>query len=40
MRAFVIRGFGQKAGVDFDRVHEELIGPALRQVGADGGTCA
>lgn len=38
MRAFVIRGFGQKAGVDFDRVHEELIGPALRQVGADGGT--
>jgi hypothetical protein len=38
MRAFVIRGFGQKAGVDFDRVHKELIGPALREVGADGGT--
>jgi hypothetical protein len=38
MRAFVIRGFGQKAGVDFDRVHEELIGPALREVGADGDT--
>ena len=38
MRAFVIRGFGQKAGVDFDRVHKELIEPALREAGADGGT--
>jgi conflict system pore-forming effector with SLATT domain/uncharacterized protein DUF4231/tetratricopeptide repeat protein len=38
MRAFVIRGFGTKAGVDFDRVHEELIAPALRQLGIDGGT--
>jgi cytochrome c551/c552 len=38
MRAFVIRGFGQKAGVDFDQVHAELIAPALQQVGIDGGT--
>ena len=38
MRAFVIRGFGVKAGVDFDRVHEELIGPALATVGLEGGT--
>jgi hypothetical protein len=38
MRAFVIRSFGAKAGVDFDRVHTELIEPALRQVGIDGGT--
>jgi hypothetical protein len=38
MRAFVIRGFGQKAGVDFDRVDAELIKPALRQLGIDGGT--
>src|SRR6266852_1027130 len=38
MRAFVIRGFGQKAGVDFDRVHQELIKPALEEVGAGGGT--
>src|SRR3954470_4604173 len=38
MRAFVIRGFGVKAGVDFDRVHEELIGPALETVGLEGGT--
>ena len=34
MRAFVIRGFGQKAGVDFERVHAELIAPAL-QAGGD-----
>ena len=38
MRAFVIRGFGTKAGVDFERVHEQLIGPALRQAGLEGGT--
>src|SRR5215467_13391234 len=38
MRAFVIRGFGQKAGVDFDRVDAELIKPALQQLGIDGGT--
>jgi hypothetical protein len=38
VRAFVIRGFGVKAGVDFDRVHEELIGPALAAVGLEGGT--
>ncbi|SDD47842.1 hypothetical protein SAMN05660690_4315 [Geodermatophilus telluris] len=38
MRAFVIRGFGVKAGVDFDRVHEDLIGPALDAVGLEGGT--
>ena len=38
MRAFVIRGFGQKSGVDFDRVHQELIKPALEEVGAGGGT--
>src|SRR5260370_10490214 len=38
MRAFVIRGFGQKACVDFDRVDAELTAPALQQVGIDGGT--
>ncbi len=38
MRAFVIRGFGTKAGVNFDQVHNELITPALRQLGIDGGT--
>jgi hypothetical protein len=34
----VIRSFGQKAGVDFDRVHTDLIAPALQQVSAEGGT--
>jgi len=38
MRAFVIRGFGTKAGVNFDQVHKDLIAPALRQLGIDGGT--
>ena len=38
MRAFVIRGFGQQAGIDFERVHEELIGPALAGVGIDHGS--
>src|SRR4029450_1864408 len=38
MRAFVIRGFGEKAGVDFDWVHQELIEPALTRVGLEGGT--
>jgi hypothetical protein len=37
VRAFVIRGFGRQAGVDFERVHEELIGPALAEVGIDDG---
>jgi SMODS and SLOG-associating 2TM effector domain 1/Protein of unknown function (DUF4231) len=37
MRAFVIRAFGQQAGVDFERVHTELIAPALHQAGVDGG---
>jgi hypothetical protein len=37
VRAFVIRGFGQKAGVDFERVHRELIRPALADAGVDGG---
>jgi SMODS and SLOG-associating 2TM effector domain 1/Protein of unknown function (DUF4231) len=38
VRAFVIRSFGEKAGVDFDRVHADLIAPALQQVSAEGGT--
>src|ERR1700745_136391 len=42
-RAFVIRPFGTKkdsAGteIDFERVHRELIDPALKQAGLDGGT--
>jgi hypothetical protein len=38
VRAFVIRGFGEKSGVDFDWVHAELIAPALKTVGLEGGT--
>jgi SMODS and SLOG-associating 2TM effector domain 1/Protein of unknown function (DUF4231)/Tetratricopeptide Repeats-Sensor len=37
VRAFVIRGFDKKKGVDFERVHEELIAPALTEAGIDGG---
>lgn len=30
MRAFIIRPFGEKEGIDFDRVDRELIQPALK----------
>jgi len=38
MRAFVVRPFAVKNGVDFERVHEELIVPALAAVGIEGDT--
>lgn len=38
MRAFIVRPFGTKQGVDFDRVETELIGPALTRLGIDGRT--
>ena len=38
MRAFIIRPFGTKGGIDFDRVETLLIGPALDRVGATGRT--
>jgi conflict system pore-forming effector with SLATT domain/uncharacterized protein DUF4231 len=37
VRAWVIRGFGRRAGIDFERVHEQLIGPALAEAGIDDG---
>lgn len=42
-RAFVIRPFGVKPSnnneeIDFEDVHEKLIGPALRKIGLSGGT--
>src|SRR6185436_2204011 len=37
-RAFIIRPFGTKAGVDFDAVEEMLIQPALAQIGLSGST--
>src|SRR5215470_3459317 len=44
-RVFVIRGFGTKTdtkggSVDFDRVHTDLIAPALARCGLAGGTTA
>ena len=43
MRAFIVRPFGTKEGIDFERVERELIAPALarlraRGVDIDGGT--
>ena len=37
-RAFIIRPFGAKAGVNFDTVDEKLIQPALAQIGVIGNT--
>ncbi|HEX8284467.1 MAG TPA: tetratricopeptide repeat-containing protein [Pyrinomonadaceae bacterium] len=36
MRAFIIRPFGTKDGIDFDEVARVLIAPALEAVGAKG----
>lgn len=36
MRAFVIRPFGVKGGIDFDRVERDLIAPALAHLRIDG----
>jgi hypothetical protein len=38
MRAFVIRPFGTRKGVNFDDVESELVGPALDNIGAEGRT--
>src|SRR5947207_12047136 len=38
MRAFIIRPFGAKKGIDFERVERELIGPALDHIHAEGRT--
>lgn len=40
MQAFIVRPFGVKEGVDFDKVHNELIHPALKKIGIDGSTTA
>ena len=38
MRAFIIRPFGTKAGIDFEKVDAELIAPALERLKLEGGT--
>ena len=37
-RAFVVRPFGTKRGIDFDRVQRELLTPVLDGLGIDGST--
>lgn len=38
MHAFIVRPFGIKDGIDFDRVEQELIRPALAALNISGGT--
>ena len=40
MRAFIVRPFGVKNGIDFDLVEKELVQPALKKAGFSGGTTA
>jgi hypothetical protein len=40
VQAFIVRPFGEKEGIDFDRVERELIAPALEALGIVGGTTA
>jgi tetratricopeptide (TPR) repeat protein len=40
MHAFIVRPFGTKKGIDFDRVEEELIRPALAALKISGGATA
>lgn len=37
-RAFIVRPFSTQDGIDFNRVEEKLIAPALAQVGVEGRT--
>ncbi|HEX7150202.1 MAG TPA: tetratricopeptide repeat-containing protein [Thermoanaerobaculia bacterium] len=39
-RAFIVRPFGEKKGIDFDRVESELISPALARLEIAGRTTA
>lgn len=38
MRAFIIRPFGTRKGIDFEEVEKNLVGPALDTIGAEGRT--
>ncbi len=38
MRAFIIRPFGTRKGINFDEVENQLVGPALDRIGAEGRT--
>jgi hypothetical protein len=39
-RAFIVRPFGTKEGIDFDAVDQALIQPALKAAGVPGSTTA
>lgn len=38
LNVFIVRPFGAKGGIDFDKVEGELIRPAMEQAGLTGGT--
>lgn len=38
LNVFIVRPFGTKNGIDFDRVETDLIRPAMEQAGLTGGT--
>jgi hypothetical protein len=38
LNVFIVRPFGTKEGIDFDRAEAELIRPAMEQAGLKGGT--
>ena len=38
MFVFVVRPFGTKNDIDFDKVHRELIAPAMARLGLQGDT--
>src|SRR3954453_2588424 len=38
VHAFIVRPFNSKQGIDFERVHDQLIGPALEELGIRGST--
>ena len=38
LNVFIVRPFGNKNGIDFDKVENELIRPAMQQAGLTGGT--
>ena len=38
MRAFIVRPFGRRDGIDFDRVERELVAPVLDELGIEGRT--
>ena len=38
MRAFIIRPFGTRRGINFDEIEKRLVGPALDKIGAEGRT--